>query len=63
MQRVKSFARNKTGDGRLSGLALISIEKQLLKRMRQRMWQQLGFHDRVLEVFLEKERRMDLIFK
>lgn len=59
LKRVKTLTRNRTGQGRLSSLALISIEKERLSKLQQAS----DFYTKVTEVFLRKERRMDLVFK
>lgn len=59
LKRIKSYSRNTIGQDRLSSLGLISIERNLLKNT-----QVSGkFYDDVLNDFVQKERRIDLIYK
>ena len=55
---IKTYARNTTGQARLSALASMAIERDLLLELKRTV-----LHDRVIELFLKKERRMDFIFK
>ena len=59
LKRIKTYARNRTGQKRLSALASMAIERDLLMELKRTG----GLHDRVMDVFLRKERRMDFIFK
>lgn len=59
LKRIKSYSRNSTGQTRLSALACISIEKDLLLELKRKD----KLYDRVIDVFLKKERRMDFVFK
>lgn len=59
LKRVKTYSRNRTGQGRLSSLATITIEKDRLLRLRK----DKDFYEKVTDVFIQKERRMDLVYK
>ena len=61
LKRIKTHARNATGQARLSALASMAIEKELLLELKRTPEKKL--HDRVIELFLRKERRMDFVFK
>ncbi len=55
LKRLKSYTRNTMGQGRLSSLALLAIERTLVKTP--------SWYDRVTEHFLEKERRAEFTYK
>lgn len=59
LKRVKNYARNTMGEERLSALALISIEKEFLKSLRD----EPDFYEKVLKKFCTKNRRIDLVYK
>ena len=59
LKRIKTYSRNMTGQARLSDLALISIEKELLMNLKAK--DQL--HDPAINKFIQKDRRMDFVFK
>ncbi|XP_054626214.1 zinc finger MYM-type protein 1-like [Dunckerocampus dactyliophorus] len=59
LKRVKTYARNTLGQSRLAALASMSIEKDFLMDLKRRE----HLYDRVIEVFLRKERRMDFVYK
>ena len=60
LKRIKTASRNTMGQGRLSSLSLLSIEKELLASL----YAKASFHDEVIDKFAAmKERRIDLIFK
>ena len=48
-----------TGLDRVTSLALMAIERGLLLEVKRTG----GLHDRVIDVFLKKERRMDFVLK
>lgn len=58
-KRLKTVTRNSRGQVRLTSLSILSIEKKLLLRIKQKN----KFHDEVIEDFLKKNRRTDLIYK
>ena len=51
------FSWNATGQTRLSALASIAIEKELLIKLKQ----DARLHEEVIEHFLQKDRRMDFL--
>ena len=59
LKRIKTYSRNATGQTRLSALASMSIEKNILVELKRTD----TLYNRVIEVFLRKERRMDFVFK
>ncbi len=59
LKRLKTYARNTTGQTRLSALASMSIEKDLLMDLKRTD----KLYNRAIELFLRKERRMDFIIK
>lgn len=59
LKRIKTYTRNSTGQARLSALALISVEKQLLIGLKT----QDKLYDPAIAHFIKKDRRMDFIFK
>ena len=57
LKRIKTFLRNTMTQDRLSALAMLSIEKQLVRKMQD-------FNQRVIDKFAaQKNRRMDFIYK
>lgn len=60
LKRIKTYSRNRTGEERLSSLALISIESARLMRLQK---DRETFYNDVIEKFVVKDRRMDFIFK
>ncbi|XP_036373211.1 uncharacterized protein si:ch211-89o9.6 isoform X2 [Megalops cyprinoides] len=58
LRRIKTYVRNTTGRSQLSALASIAIEKQVLMDLKTS--DQL--YDRVIEKFIQKDRRMDFVF-
>lgn len=59
LKRLKSYTRNTMGQGRLSSLALLAIERTLVKSLEKTP----SWYDRVTDHFLEKERRAEFSFK
>lgn len=59
LKRIKNFIRNSTGQERLSSLALLSIEKELV----QEISRQQRFYDDVIDEFAKRSRRIPLNFK
>ncbi len=59
LKRIKTYSRNTTGQTRLSALASIAIEKELLIHLKQ----DAQLHEEVIEHFIGKDRRMDFIYK
>lgn len=58
LKRIKTYARNTTGQARLSALALMAIEKDFLMKLKHTD----NLYDRVIELFLRKERGMDFVY-
>ncbi len=59
LKRLKSYTRNTMGQGRLSSLALLAVERTLVKSLEKTP----SWYDRVTEHFLEKERRAEFTYK
>ena len=59
LNQIKTYARNMTGQARLSALASMAIEKDFLMELKHMD----NLYDRVIEIFLRKERRMDFVYK
>lgn len=59
LKQIKTYSRNAIGQTRLSALASMSIEKDLLLELKCKD----RLYDRVMEVFLRKERKMDFVLK
>ncbi len=59
LKRLKSYTRNTMGQGRLSSLALLAIERTLVKSLEKTP----SWYNRVTEHFLEKERRVEFTYK
>lgn len=63
LKRIKTYSRNWTDQGRLSTLAVISIEAKRLLKLKGARGQREDFYNKVTEIFVQKERRMDFIYK
>lgn len=59
LKRIKTYCRNSMLEERLSNLGIISIEKELLRSIKS----QDSFYDKVIDIFIKKTRRLDLIYK
>ena len=59
LKRIKTYSRNTTGQSRLSALASMSIEKEMLMDLKTKD----KLHDPVIEKFTQKDRRMDFVFR
>ena len=59
LKRIKTYSRNTTGQTRLSALASMAIERDLLLELKHKD----KLYNRVIKLFLRKERRMDLILR
>lgn len=56
----KTFLRNKMNDDRLSNLAIISIEKEIMKYLKNTG----SYYDSVIKIFVkDSNRRADFLFK
>lgn len=60
LKRLKTYSRNRTTQGQLSSLAIISIETERLLKLKE---DTENFYTKVTEMFIQKERRMDFIYK
>ena len=60
LKRIKTYNRNRNEEKRLSSLAIIAIEKERLQKLRQN---KENFYNNVIDIFVQKDRRMDFIFK
>jgi hypothetical protein len=57
LKRVKTFLRNSTSQDRLSVMAMLSIEKTMIKNIK-------NFNNQVIDIFVRaKERRADFVYK
>ena len=56
---IKTYQKNTTGENRISGLSLMSIEADQLKHLMQTE----EFYEKVINLFAEKNRRIELIYK
>lgn len=59
LKRLKTYIRNSTSEDRLSKLALLSIEKELLTEMSASD----TFYNQVISEFAKKQRRIELHYK
>ena len=59
LKRIKTYQRNATGENRISGLSFTSIEADLLKHLMQTE----EFYEKVINLFAEKNKRIELIYK
>ncbi|XP_061742423.1 uncharacterized protein LOC133542382 [Nerophis ophidion] len=62
LKRIHTYSRNRTDPGRLSSLAIISIEGERLSKLKEKEKKQ-DFYNQVIEIFVQKARRMDFIYK
>lgn len=60
LKRLKTYSRNRTDQGRLSSLAIISIETERLLKLKEN---KEDFYNKVTDIFVQKDRRMDFIYK
>jgi hypothetical protein len=59
LKRLKNYLRNSQSQDRLSSLALITIEKSLLKKLQSKP----SFLDEIIELLAMKNRRIELNYK
>lgn len=59
LKRIKTYQRNAMGQQRLSGLAIMSIERRMLQKIKS----DESFYDTVMAEFTKKARRMEFIYK
>lgn len=62
LKRIKTYSRNRMEQDRLSTLALISIENERLMKLKNAPDKE-DFYNEVISVFVQKDRRMDFIYK
>ena len=60
LKRIKTYDRNRTEEKRLSSLAIIAIEKERQQKLPQN---KEDFYNNVIDIFVQKDRQMDFIFK
>ncbi|XP_032065573.1 zinc finger MYM-type protein 1-like isoform X2 [Thamnophis elegans] len=60
LKRLKTYNRNKTNQERHSSLAVIAIETERLLKLKE---DKEKFYQQVIDAFVQKERRMDFIYK
>ena len=60
LKRIKMYNRNRTEEKRLLSLAIIAIEKERLQKLRQI---KEDFYNNVIDIFVQKDRRMNFILK
>lgn len=60
LKRIKTYNRNRTEEDRLTSLALIAIETERLQKLQRNKHE---FYNKVTDVFVQKDRRMDFIYK
>ncbi|CAG9838110.1 unnamed protein product [Diabrotica balteata] len=58
-KRIKNFVRNSTSEERLANLAILSIEKKLIKEMSKNP----SFYESVINEFAKDIRRIELHYK
>lgn len=59
LKRINNYCRCTQSEERMSGLSLICKEKEMLQNLRLKA----SFYDLVIEKFVCKERRLELIYK
>ncbi|XP_068426943.1 zinc finger MYM-type protein 1-like isoform X2 [Clinocottus analis] len=59
LKRIKTYSRNATGEARMSSLASMAIERDLLMELKRTD----KLHNRAIDLFANKERRMDFVYK
>ena len=59
LKRVKTYLRNKMGQERLGCLCRISLHKVAIKEVEDKNI----LHDRIVQKFMEKPRRLNFLFK
>ena len=60
LKRIKTYNRNGPEEERLSSLATIAIVKEKLQKLRLT---KNDFYNNVTDIFVQKDRRIDFIFK
>ncbi|XP_076354003.1 zinc finger MYM-type protein 1-like isoform X2 [Tachypleus tridentatus] len=59
VERIKTYVRNATLQSYMSGLAIMSIEKKLLHKLKS----QEHFYDAIIEEFVKQDHWLDFIYK
>uniref|UniRef100_A0A3Q2Q306 DUF4371 domain-containing protein n=1 Tax=Fundulus heteroclitus TaxID=8078 RepID=A0A3Q2Q306_FUNHE len=60
LKRLKAYNQKRTDEGRLSSLAVISIETERLLKLKK---DKETFYRKVTDIFVQKEQRTDFIYK
>lgn len=60
LKRLETYSWNRNDQGRLSSLAIISIETERLLKLKKN---KEDFYNKVTDTFVQKDGRMDLIYK
>ena len=60
LKRIKTYNRNWTEEERISSLAKIAIEKERLQKSRHN---KEDFYNNITNIFVQKDRRINFIFK
>ncbi|XP_063804876.1 zinc finger MYM-type protein 1-like [Pseudophryne corroboree] len=60
LKRIKIYSRNRTDQGRLSSLAIISIEMERLLRLKENIE---DFYNKVTDCFVRRDGRIDFIYQ
>lgn len=60
LKRIKTYSRNRIDQGRLSSLAVISIEMERLLKLKQ---DKEDLYKKVTDIFVQKDRHMAYIYK
>ncbi|XP_066471486.1 zinc finger MYM-type protein 1-like isoform X2 [Tiliqua scincoides] len=60
LKRLKTYRQNRTEQGQLSSLAIISIESERLLRLKEK---KDDFYNKVTDIFVQKDGRTDFIYK
>ncbi|XP_053567618.1 zinc finger MYM-type protein 1 [Bombina bombina] len=61
LKRIKTQSRNRTEQGQLSALAILSIEQERLLELKEKNEEE--FFNKVINNFVKKDRRMDFMYK
>ncbi|XP_005161614.3 zinc finger MYM-type protein 1 isoform X3 [Danio rerio] len=60
LKRLQSYSHNRTSQGQLTSLAIFYIETERLQKIKE---DKEDFYAKVTEIFIQKERSMDFIYK
>ncbi|XP_053556369.1 zinc finger MYM-type protein 1 [Bombina bombina] len=61
LKQIKTHSRDQTSQGRLSSLAILAIERERLVQLHEKNCE--DFLHKVIENFVKKDRRIDLVYK